>query len=159
MPAQPRLPIAVRLLAIVTASARAERPPEPKAQADLIVTGQVGKVDSHTDPTDINYLIEIEVRSIDKRLGSRSWADGDSRSGETKVRHHLGNLAARGSKAFPKSRRCVGPTRAGDFGLRAQVEVTDARNAPSQGQAEPASSVPPEPLTRRGRSHVKPGEC
>ena len=37
---------------------------------------------------------------------SRSRAEGDSRSGTNKVRHHLGNLAARGSKASPKTLRC-----------------------------------------------------
>jgi hypothetical protein len=60
MPAKPRLPIALMLPALITASARAERPPEPKHQADLIVTGQVGKVYTNTDSADVNYIVEIE---------------------------------------------------------------------------------------------------
>ena len=44
MPAQPRLPVALVLLAVATTPARAERPPEPKPQADLIVTGTGGTV-------------------------------------------------------------------------------------------------------------------
>jgi hypothetical protein len=40
-----------------------------------------------------------------KKTWSHSRAEGDSRLGANKVRHHLGNLAARGSKASPKMRR------------------------------------------------------
>jgi hypothetical protein len=36
---------------------------------------------------------------------SRSQVEGDSRLGANKVWHHLGDLAARGSKASPKMRR------------------------------------------------------
>src|SRR5438093_219907 len=53
------------------APARAERPPQPKQQADLIVTGQVGKVYTNTDPADVNSIVEIEVRSIEKGQGVR----------------------------------------------------------------------------------------
>jgi hypothetical protein len=66
MPTTPRLPIVLIFLALITAPARAERPPEPKPQADLIVTGQVGKVYTNTDRADINFIVEIEVRSTEK---------------------------------------------------------------------------------------------
>jgi len=47
------------------------------------------------------------------------------------------NLACRDEARGDRWRRCVGPPRAGHFGLRAHVEVTEARNA----------------AARRGRGH------
>ena len=57
---------------------------------------------------------------------SRSRAEGDTCSGVNKVRDPLGTLAARGPKASPKTPRRVGPPRAEDFGLGADVDVTSA---------------------------------
>ena len=51
---------------LLATPARAKRPPEPKQEADLIVTGQVGKVYTNTDSADVNHVIEIEVRSTQK---------------------------------------------------------------------------------------------
>jgi hypothetical protein len=53
----------------VATSSWAERPPEPKPQADLIVTGEVGKVYVNTDSANINYIVEIEVRAVEKGQG------------------------------------------------------------------------------------------
>jgi hypothetical protein len=58
--------------------------------------------------------------------GSRSQGEGDSRSGANEVRHHLGDLAARGSKPSPKVLRRVGPEKVRDLGLRAEVKWTEA---------------------------------
>jgi hypothetical protein len=66
MPAKPWLPITLAFLVYGSTPVRAERPPEPKQDADLIVTGQVGKVYTNTDATDVNYIVEIEVRSTQK---------------------------------------------------------------------------------------------
>ncbi len=51
---------------------------------------------------------------------SRSRAEGDGRSGVNKVRHHLGNLAARPQEGQRHFRKRIGVSvlRAGDFGLR-----------------------------------------
>jgi hypothetical protein len=60
-------------------------------------------------------------------LALRGDAEGSSRSGTDKVWHHLSHLAARGSKASPKTLRRVGPKHAEDYGLRAHVDQTAAR--------------------------------
>jgi hypothetical protein len=69
MLAKIRLPLALALWALAATGARAERPPESKSQADLIVTGRVGKVYTNTDAADLNYIVEIEIQSIQKGQG------------------------------------------------------------------------------------------
>jgi PDZ domain len=66
MSAKPSLPITLALLVFGATPARAERPPEPKQEADLIVTGRAGKVYNNTDSADVNCIVEIEVQSTQK---------------------------------------------------------------------------------------------
>jgi hypothetical protein len=59
-------PITLVLLVLGATSVWAERPPEPKQDADLIVTGRVGKVYTNIDSANVNYIVEIEVQSTQK---------------------------------------------------------------------------------------------
>src|SRR5262249_13068864 len=56
--------------------------------------------------------------------------EGDGHSGANKVRMR-GALAAVGPGTISDAPSGVGPPRAGPLGLRAHIEKTDARNAPS----------------------------
>jgi membrane-associated protease RseP (regulator of RpoE activity) len=60
------LSITLALLVFGPVSSRAERPPEPKQDADLIVTGRVGKVYTNTDSVNVNFIVEIEVQTTQK---------------------------------------------------------------------------------------------
>jgi hypothetical protein len=53
-------------LLVLAAPSRAERPPERKEDADLVVTGRVGKVYTNTDPANVNFIVELEVQSTQK---------------------------------------------------------------------------------------------
>jgi hypothetical protein len=65
MPRKSLFPVTLALL-VFAAPSRAERPPERKEDADLIVTGRVGKVYTNTDPANVNFIVEIEVQSTQK---------------------------------------------------------------------------------------------
>jgi hypothetical protein len=79
MPAKSRFLIALAFLALLAAPAAAERPSEPKPQADLIVTGQVGKVYTNIDPDNVNFVVEIAVRAVEKGQGIPSGQILDAR--------------------------------------------------------------------------------
>jgi hypothetical protein len=57
---------ALALFVCSVTPAQAERPPEPKKDADLVVTGRVAKVYTNIDEANVNHIIEIEVASTEK---------------------------------------------------------------------------------------------
>jgi hypothetical protein len=67
--AKPRLAVVLILFAIFTTPVLAELSPEPKLQAELLVTSVVGKRYTNTDSVQVNYLLEIERVHELKRQG------------------------------------------------------------------------------------------
>src|SRR5262249_33210241 len=72
---------------------------------------------------------------------SRSRADGDGRSDTNKVRHDLGNLAARESKASPKTHRRVGPTLAAPVAVSVEDDRYELSAISRSGTAPTPSGV------------------
>ncbi|MBX6314658.1 MAG: PDZ domain-containing protein [Isosphaeraceae bacterium] len=71
--------VAVAALALWPAVACAERPPERKEDAALVVTGRVGKVYTNVDAVEENYIIEIQVEAVERGRGARAGETVDAR--------------------------------------------------------------------------------
>jgi hypothetical protein len=87
--------------ACLVSAAPADRPPEPKAEATLVVTGTVGKVYANTDLENINYIVEIRIETVEKGAGFKAGDIVDVRCFQRKESAPL-VPAAHGHQDLPK---------------------------------------------------------